>query len=224
LSQIEQEQPFLLTVDRDGIKCYSGGSDLQWTTAAESEHEVTRSPMQQLSWQDVTACFSIDYKIRNRPIHLISRTLLQAGSQRLIVEGMTTGYDSLHREIEKSLASQLPPKELTSHDFVLLEGWSTLISLLSSLALTISLFARDRIELSADNIKLPIGTIVTFTITTFLPVLMAVIFWRLWYHRIRLLRVVGTWDTVVPTWLLLLAATISTLVALGWILLLIFLP
>lgn len=221
LARIEQEQPLHVTIGTHGISSSADRStELDFATPGSANSQSTPQP-NELSWESITQYISLDFMLRQQPIYLISRTILKAGSQVLIIEGMTARYDSFKRDIQNALGARVPAIAPKNHNFTFLEKWSILAAVLFSLVIETILYAVGRIKISTgpDEVPLPVSTIVAFTTVTLIPTIVAVVFWRLWQHRLRLEKDVEYQDTVIPTWLLLAAAIFSTLIVVTWILL-----
>jgi TolA-binding protein len=228
LSRIEREQPIHLAKDGQGIERYSDWDNAQSSATRELPDHSSGQSVQKLAWADITRMLSVDFKLWRQPIYLISRTLLQANSDVLTIEGMTAGYESFKKDIEKTLADQFTSSKIRNYDFSVLGNWTTPAVVLFSLIVSIIFYMIGQIEIlmgsGANATSLPVSSVVAFGTLNLILVLMAVVLWRLWRHRTHLEKEVGHWESAIPTWLILAAAVFSTLIAAGWLLLQALLP
>jgi len=229
LNPIEIVQPEYWILDKEGISLRSGVSEMiSSKTSGAEEASTNQYVTQRLAWAEITDCVTLDFRIGQQPIHLISRTLIQAGEQALVLEGNTAGYEILKYDIQKVLMKQLIPIRIRSRDFTFLEWKWILTALLFSLAIVIPLYRIGQIAIlggfSEDVISLPISSVVTFTIEILRLALPTTMLWQFWDYQRRLRKDLGGVDPIAPGWLIFITAILMTLSTLWWILNLAFHP
>lgn len=211
LSPIEQEQPGRLVTDDEGLKYYGVDRDLRWTA----------------TWPDMTTVASVDYYQWHRPIHLISNTLLAAGAEGLLLEGITVGYERLKQDIAVHLAGRTDRAKQLRFDFVIFDPrWalvSSAIALICALVLWLGLGFQviGYLQESQQEVTTVVTPIMLSFVLTLLLIFPAVVLWRLLAHRLAVQRVLGYRARTIPTVVMWLAAVGATLGAALWIILLI---
>lgn len=84
------------------------------------------------------------------------------------------------------------------------------------------LFHIGQIEVSGgfseDVMTLPISTIVEFTVRTLLLILPAVILWRVLIHRLQLKKGIRDDGAIISSWVILIAALLSSVITVRWML------
>lgn len=219
---IEQEQPIHISIDPDGITSYARWTDRTDPKNQEPVDSAVPVNARKLAWSDIVEVVAIHYQVISRPIELISRMLLQVSPAALVVEGSTMGYNFLLRDIQKLLARQSYPRKLRISTFTFLEWRSTLVVSLLVLAFISYLSQIGQIAVSGgfseDVVTLPISTIVEFTVRTLLLILPAVILWRVLIHRLHLRKSARDEGATVSSWVILIAALLSSVIAVRWIL------
>jgi hypothetical protein len=85
-----------------------------------------REPIR-LMWNEIQKLVSADHKLLQRPIHLFSRQGLVGEHKSIIIEGITTGYRRLRKEIVQRIGGLVPQVD---GDLVILTHPTTLIAVL----------------------------------------------------------------------------------------------
>jgi hypothetical protein len=230
LVPIERQQPTHIAIDSIGITKYSSQVVREEIRGHDSPevHGEEQVQVQKMAWDLITDAVSDNYQAISRPIGLISRTLLCAGTEVLSIEGVTSGYRFLIRDIQSALASRAVPLKLRVKTFTFLEIKSILIAFLGVFPFVVSfvlyLYNIGQIEIygflpnSDIAIPLPVSTLVDFTFSALMPVLLAVMLWRLFVHILRLRKILGPQFTTIPPLAILSAAILSTAISVGFLL------
>jgi tetratricopeptide (TPR) repeat protein len=207
LAPIQNAQPSRLVTDATGL----------------THHEAKTDAGRTLAWSDVTALASVDYCQRRRAIHLISFTILSTKSETpSAVHAITTGYAHLQKDIARRLGRQPGGTKPQSRNFVLFDGRWTLAAIGVSLALIPCLaYLRGNLDMVVyEGMTLVLSSIMYAFVPTFQFTFSAMVLWRLVSHRLTVRRAVGYQPRTIPSWLLWLAAILSTAVAVLWLVLL----
>jgi tetratricopeptide (TPR) repeat protein len=200
LIPIERDQPDQIITSVEGLMYHSGNDD------------STRM----VAWSDVTTVATIDFYQWRRPIHLISRTVLIAGSGvTIVMEAITAGYNDLKRDITRHLNSQGDRTVRRRLDFVIFDGvWMLLtvvVSLACGLFLRIPMTPTTQIS-TGLKVQLQLTPILLSFVLMLLSLFPTVALWRLVFHRRTVQRVLGQRvPPIIPVWGLWLAATLATL-------------
>ncbi len=228
LSPIESEQPGVISCTDESITC-------------EYPRDVQPT---KVDWSEVAGVYSLEYRLRTRPFELISGSLLTtAAGAGLVLEGVTTGYSHLLRDVRKHLAAAQPALHVTDFDFVIFDRRWVLIVTIAAALIAASLLARGfRVkydilpEESASTPAItaqpgeesptePFRTVVppvTSAAAALLPVWIllgaSVVVWRLLAHRLRVGKIYQRPRSALPIWSIVLVGTMLSLMTILWVL------
>jgi tetratricopeptide (TPR) repeat protein len=213
LVPIEEEQPRRFITNATGLV----------------SHDTSTSSGRTVRWSDVSLFVSIDQYQWKQTIHLISRSALSVGfGLPLIVPGITTGYEHLQQDISNHLSYEADGATERHLDLAYLDGRWVVSAILVSLAFALfTIFAGHAPLTYVDsNTSQEVTAWLSSIMLAFVPTLLltfpALTLWRLVYHRIHVQHAVEYQATAIPLWLLWLAAIVCTLIAILWMLLVIF--
>jgi hypothetical protein len=109
LVPIQREQPDVITTDANGITI----------------HNPNKPKDRQLQWEEVKTFISADYKLWQRPLSIASRHFLTHKDDSMILEGVTSGYELLIKDILRRVGDKCTVIKI---DLVLLANiWTYLI-------------------------------------------------------------------------------------------------
>jgi len=206
LVPIEREQPSYFVTTPNGL----------------TRHDLNQDASQTVAWTDIASAASVDYSLWRQPMHLISRTILGAGSgEALVAEAITSGYEALKGDIARHLPADRP---LRSLDFTIFEPRWVLVTVVIALVFALHLFFYDHFKAtmevtpSGETVILPLSTLlIPFSQMTTL-LFPAIVFWRLLGHQIAVRRRFKPHRVkpVIPSWVLGASALFCTLILVLW--------
>jgi tetratricopeptide (TPR) repeat protein len=211
LIPIERDQPSHFVSDATGL----------------TYHDVSKGLSRTVAWSDVSLLVSVDYCQWRQPIHLISSTILAASSGMMVmVDAITAGYKYLKQDIARHLGRQREATQQQNLDFVIFDGRWTLASIAISLVFALYLVymvpvnVTYIVEPSGQQVTLLLSSIMVSFVPTLLLVFPVVVLWRLVSHQIAVRDTLTYQAEIISLRALWLAATVSTVTAALWIILL----
>jgi hypothetical protein len=207
LLPIQNEQPDLIVSEPSSL------------TVRNLGEETSRT----LPWEEVTEIDQIEFKLWQRPIHLLSWIGLQTAAKPLRLDAITTGYGRLKEDLHAHLQGKIPSRKL---DLVLLVNRWTLISIiLAVLYASLVVFVVGSINITGElktggTVTLWFSSLLTVFLGTMLFLFPAVTMWNILAHRRLLNRAIGYREKSVPTWVVWIAALFTSLLTLSWCILL----
>ena len=102
----------------------------------------------QLAWNEIQALISADQKLWQRPINLFSRQAIIGGDTSIVIDGITTGYAQIRKEILRKVGGMA--RQIDA-DVVLLAHRTAYIALLVALLHAQLLVWAGQIEITAEN-------------------------------------------------------------------------
>jgi hypothetical protein len=226
LSPIEHAQPALITCTEQSL-------------TYDYPHEKRPTVIQ---WRDVEGWFSLHYCLRRRPLALFSATLLTSiAGPSLVLEGVTSGYTQLGRDIQTRLRAVQPELQKNDRDFVIFDRrWLLAVTVtvaLLALYLLVTGIASLEYTVTPESMggvvldKIPadaagdktVAVWLTSAIFAFLPTWLllgaAVILWRLTFHQVRMVRLHRRSYPTLPIPLFAAVAILLSLLTILWLIL-----
>jgi hypothetical protein len=203
LAPIEKEQPEVIVTGPEGLERRRSG-----------EEQPARLP-----WEAVQRVAGVDYQLWQRPIQLVSRTLVNPGQAAWVINGITAGYPQLQGELGRRLLAHQKTVERLGFTY-LTRGWLIAATLLT-LGFT---FLLRKLDISGGiNVELPLtfSTLALKFVTIMWLVFPTGVLLRLIRHRRMVEKTLGYQPEAVPTWVLAAAAGFFIVALAGLVLLVI---
>jgi len=210
LIRIEQNQPSRLVADAIGL----------------TRHDASTGLSRTMSWSGGSSLALVDYYQWRRPIRLISSTILTTASGMIMmIDALTVGYKHLQQDIMRRLGDRLDGARRRNLDFIILDGRWTIAVIAFSLAFALYSYTSTRkitveIMSSGEKVTLYLASFLLPFVSMLLLVFPAVVLWRLSIHRRAVRRTLRYAPQTIPAWLLWLGATLCTVIAVLWIVIL----
>ncbi len=197
LAPIEREQPEVIVTGPEGLERRRSG-----------EEQPAR-----LDWEAVQRVAGVDYQLWQRPINLVSRTLVNPGKEGWVINAITAGYPQLQGELTRRLQPHKKTVERLGFTY-LTRGWLILAALLT-LAFT---FLLRKLDISGGiNVELPLtfSTLALKFVAIMWLVFPTGVLLRLIRHRRMVEKTLGYQPEAAPTWALAAAALFFILALAG---------
>jgi tetratricopeptide (TPR) repeat protein len=139
-----------------------------------------RKPIR-LAWNELQTLVSADYKIWQRPIYLLSRQGIVGSSKSIIIEGITSGYMQIRKEIMQRVGGLV--NELNV-DLVILAHWTAYVAVLFAIWHAQVLVWANQIDLTVMNenthveVPLFLSPLLIFFIVDVIMIFPPLILWR----------------------------------------------
>jgi hypothetical protein len=218
LIPIEREQPSYIITDATHLT--------NRKTSKDAHKNASGTTGQTITWSEVSSCTTADFIKLRSPIDLISSTMLLLDSGKVVVlDAITAGYAHLKRDIARRLKASGSAAQQPNLTFVVFD-WRWILGITAG-CLGFSAYCFFTHGLSGEYGTLQgtaqVGIVLAPLLLSFLPTLVlvapAVILWRTVFHRVRLQKALKYQVQTIPSWLLWLVASLITVIAMLWILL-----
>jgi hypothetical protein len=172
-----------------------------------------------LEWSGVQKLVSADYKLWQRPIQLLSGYAMVSGSKSILIDGITSGYMQISKEIKQKLGGIV--QELNA-DLVLLAHRSTFIAVLFAVLHAQLLISAGQFELTVESentgaIHLFLTPLLALFIVNVLVIFPPLILWRIYLQRRILGQQLGNQPRGYRNFLFVSIMIILSIVAILWL-------
>lgn len=174
----------------------------------------------QLAWQDIRISLSANYKLWHVPIFLLSRQYLAAAGKPVILEGITSGYENLSREIKRKLSTGA---RYINADMTILASRTTYLAVLAAMLHALLLVFLNQGSITVINMRtceetpLFLSILMVFFILNLIMILPPTILWRIYLQRQFLLRQLNHHPEQIGKPFLLTVTIILSVFAIFWL-------
>jgi hypothetical protein len=178
------------------------------------------SEPKQLLWKEIKTFVSADYKLWQRPIHLFSRQGIGSGDKYIILDGITSGYEQVRRELRERLEGVIPH---TRADVNFLKHSSTFLVVPFSLLHAMLLVMNKQIDITVENMytgntyHLFLSRLLVFFIVDLFMILPPLFLWRVILQRRFFSQQLGRRPRRFFNLLVLTITILLTIVTLAWL-------
>jgi hypothetical protein len=140
----------------------------------------------QLTWNEIQKLISADQKLWQRPIKLLSRQALVGKDASIVIDGITTGYTQLRKEILRRVGELA---EQVNADVILLAHRTAYIGVLVALLHAQLLVSAGQIEITVENeitgeiYRLFLSRLLVFFLVDLMVIFPPLILWRVNLQR-----------------------------------------
>ena len=179
-----------------------------------------REPIE-LAWNEIRKLVSADYKLWQRPIYLLSRQGIASDDKSIIIDGITSGYMQLRKEIVRRIGGMA---DHLNADTVILTHWTTYLAVLFAILHAQLLVMAGQIEITVENentgmlIPLFLSRLLVFFIVNLIMILPPLILWRANLYRRFFSRQLGKPRRRILNVLSFGIAIVLSILALVWLL------
>lgn len=207
-----ERAPRRLVTDNEGIRFYE-------------VYERGAAPSQTMRWEDITCFLTAATKQRAQRIDFLSRLILDDGKGKpLVIEGITTGFDHLIRDIEDRLSRAGKGITQRPQNFVIFDGRWLLGAVVGVIIYSLTLYLSGVLELEVRDpnvpgsaTPIPVSAVMISFLPTLLLVLPTMILWRLTFYQHSLPEAAQQPFYKRHRWFFWVAAIFATFVAFLWI-------
>jgi tetratricopeptide (TPR) repeat protein len=197
------EQPDRIVLSSDGLALNRPGLD---------------EPIK-LAWNEIQRLISADYRIWQRPIYLLSRQGSISGRRSMVIDGITSGYTQIGREIAKKaggIVSKL------NADMVILAHRSTYVAVLIAIFHAQWLVSAGQIDITVENenageVHLFLSRLLVFFLVNIITIFPPLMLWRIYFQRRFFGQQIGSHPTGYSDFILRGAAILLSVVAILWL-------
>jgi hypothetical protein len=169
----------------------------------------------EVQWKEIRELISADYRLWQRPIHLLSRQGMVTDRQKVIIDGITSGYMQIRKEIMQKIGGTA--KQINA-DLVMLAHRSTYIVILLAALHAQVLVSSGQIDVSVDDIQLFLSPWLICFVADLIMILPPLILWRIYLQRNFLEQKLGMRAPGFRKSLRLSVAVILSILAFLWLL------
>jgi hypothetical protein len=176
----------------------------------------------QIGWDEIEKWVSADYRLWQRPIYLLSRQGLVGSSKSIILDGITSGYVQICKEITRNIGGMV--NQLNA-DLVILAHRSTYILILLAMLHAQFLVSRGQISITAYPPGNENGVVITlflsawlvFFIVDLIMIFPPLVLWRIYLQRRFFAQQLGAYSGELRNFVRLSVVILLSIIALVWL-------
>ena len=173
----------------------------------------------QLAWNEVQKLISADYRIWQRTVYLLSRQSLVGEDKSIIIDGITSGYPQIIKEVIEKIGGVAPR---INADMVILAHRSTYIAVLVAILHAELLISSGHFDVSVVNenageVSLFLSGLLVFFLVNIITIFPPLMLWRIYLQRRLFSQQIGHYPKDYRNFVLLGGAVLLSIGAVLWL-------